>query len=119
MNTHLSEEIKERRKEEHALKTRLAHYLGIIAKLEIDYICEERNDIRENNHRGLKLAEGCLENLEKEIGMDKAILYTKFINKNEILIEEYQAMLKQKEERVYSGRKRALIEKSLAYLTRK
>ena len=120
MSTPLIEEIRERRREESCLKRRLAHYIGAIARLEIEHICEERNDIRENNQRGLKLAENCLKTLENELGMNKDILYTKFVNKNQILIEEYKAMLEQKEpEIVYSGRKKAIIERSLAYLTKK
>ena len=119
MDTRLREEINERRKEESGLKGKLAHYLGAMARLEIEYLCEERNDIRENSHRGLKLAEKYLNNLEKELGIDKDILYTKFVNKNEIIIKEYHAMLTQTGPEAYSGRKRALIEKSLAYLTRK
>jgi len=118
-----TEELYERRKQERGIKERLRLCIGSIARLNIEYLCETNDSVKKELSGYIKQSYNCLKNLEKELGIPRSILYTKIIDKRQVLIDEYESMQEEcrldfysPQELLYSIKKRELIEKSLEAL---
>ena len=119
----LIKELYARKRKEESMKNQLKHYIGSITRFEVECLCEIDESLKEELSADIKQFYNCLRNLEKEIGMPKKIIYTKFIDKKRVLISEYEAMKEEcpldfysPKELLYSIKKREIIEKKLGLL---
>lgn len=105
------------------IKKTLENYIRNKARLELEYICEPRGCIKEELWRFIRQFDKNIEKVEKDIGLPKDIIYSVFINKQEILRDEYKAMLKDFKLDTYSPQtfeysihKRDMLRKNLDYM---
>ena len=91
MSNSINDSIKTK---EDLINKTLKRYICNRAMLELEYICKPKGCIRDEIGGFIKQFDMCIEKAEKEIGIPKEILYSVFINKEDILKDEYKSMLK-------------------------